>query len=323
VPNPTLAWTFSGPHSFTIAGANPTVAEVMTALNTLITANATLWSVSDYSAGNGTIEIKRAGSPTGELATVRILIMGGQAPHANALAGAHSAGATTGIYGALSVDANTTGPSSSYASAAPYASKYTRAGLFCTPSTGLTAASSPRITLIESADAFGVVIGDTTNMHSFVAGRIVVRASDDSLVWASMPSGGAWTLVSVGTSMSITVAHPITPLSTATNTVKATYWDTVTAAARQFGRIIAPTTATLETALGASGSPACILPVPVGESAQATSQTPTFLGFLRQIRLGPIAQHRIQLRDGSNVLQATHMFSGSATGIGMWMDEVI
>lgn len=322
--NPTLGWTFTGPLTFTIAGINPTVAETLAGIKAFIDAHATKWMVSDYSAVNGTLEIKRnpsVGTVTGELATVRMLLMGGQVPHANCLAGSHTAGANTGLYGALSVDANTTGPAASYASGAPYSTKYTRAGRICVPSTDLTTASNPRITLFESDDVFVITLSDNTNTASWAAGRMIVRASDDSLIWACMPNGVATALTATGSSFaSASAGFCLTPLSTASSQIKATYWDTATASARLFGRLYAPIMSTVDTGLGSAGSSGAFMPVHVGESTQATSQAPNFLGTLRQFRFGPVAGHVNQLTV-SAVVKGTHVFGGVGTGIGMWLDE--
>ncbi len=322
--NPTLSWTVDGPRAFTMAGANPTVAEALAGLKAQIDAHSAKWMVSDYSAGNGTLELKRnpaVGTVTGELASVRILIMGGQTPHANCLAGSHTAGGTTSLYGCLSVDAATTGPGTSYASGAPYSTKFTRAGSICVVGT-LVAAQTPKITIFEADDVFGFSIGDNTNYATFVAGRIVERASDTALVWGVLPSGGLCSYTLSGPNMGNSAAAPLTTLSINTGLMKACYWDTVTATARLFGRLIMPsnTTAT-EPVFGAAGGSATMLPVPVGESSQATGQTGNFLGYLRQLRFGPYAQNALQLRD-AGVLKGTHICGQGQSAIGIWLDEV-
>ncbi len=320
--NPTLGWIFSAPSPFTIAGATPTVAEMLAGLEAAITADATLWEVSDYSAVNGTLEVKRSGSPVGELATVRMLFFGGSAPHASALSVAHTAGGTTTLYAGMSIDAATTGPTAAYTAGAPYATKYVRAGSI-TAAAAIAAASSPRITLIESEDAFGFTLGDTAGTASYIGGRIIVRGSDDTLVWGSMPSGGVAAVATVGSGLSSAQAHILTPFTSASNLIKANYWDTISAASRFFGRMLAGTSITVDSGLGASGNAACLIPVPVGEAIAVANSTVTYFGFLRQMRLGPTALHLAQLLNGASVLQATHCGAlGAVASIGGWFDEV-
>ncbi len=314
----TLAYVAHGPYTYSIAGASPTIAETLLGIHDAIVNHATLWQVSDWSVPNGTLEIKRIPTQTGELATVRLFLCGGQVPHANALAGGHSAGSATGLYGSLSVDANTTGPAASYASAAPYTTKYTRMGLIGLMSS-LTAAQTPKITIIEADDVFGVIVADSLGMMSWFGGNIILRTSDNTLLWGSLPTGGIYTYTTTAATISaLTAAFPITVLSSASNSVKATYWDG--SAARQFGRLFTPIAyAFADTTLGVSGAAAALLPIVVGETAQATAQTPSFLGFLRQMRWGPIAQHLQNIRDGSSVLKATCVNGGNSANIGIWL----
>lgn len=326
--NPTLSWVFDGPRTYTAAGANPTVAEILAALNTQIGTYSTYWQVSDYSVANGTLEIKRnsTGTPTGELATVRILFFGGQTPNAGALSLLHTAGANTGLYAALSVDANTTGPAASYASGAPYSTKYARGQLICTPSTGITSAQTPKITLFETVDSFGFALSDTTNFACYCGGRIIIRGKDDSLAWGNMASGSTWSLSNTTDSFATlnqAGAMPATSLST--NPIKCNYWDVDTASSRLFGRVIAFVSNTWSTAnfLGANALATQIVRVPIYEQAAVAASTISYLGELRQMRLGPAAVHLNKLKDASAVLQATYIYGGTAQGAGgMWCDEL-
>lgn len=324
----TLTWTPHGPYTFTIAGANPTVAEVLAGLNTLITANCTYWAVSAYSAVNGTLELKRnstPGAPTGELATVRFLIFGGSSPNAAALMSGASAGTTTTLYAALSVDANTTGPGTAYTAGAPYSTKYTRAPIIVAPATAFTTANSVKITLWEADDVFGFSIGDTAAMASCFFGRLIVSTDSSTLIWGVLPSSvtGGYQLNTTPNLVTISASHPITMFGQSAAGAKAAMWETGSASAYQFGRIIGFLwTASLDTLLGATGGAAMLISVPIVAGPQAATPTPTFSGTLRQIRLGPVAQHLYKLRDNSAVLQATHVLSGTAVGHGLWLDEL-
>lgn len=325
----TLTWGIRGPYTFTIAGANPTVAEVLAALNTLITANCVWWAVSQYNAGNGTLELKRnstPSAPTGENATVRMLIFGGGTPHANALFNGATAGATTGLYVGLSVDANTTGPAASYTAGAPYSTKYTRGVLILAPSTALTTANTVKITLYEADDVFGFSIGDSGVMGSCFMGRLIVDTDGSTLIWGVMPSGvsAGYTISTVPNTSGIGASHPITPFSQTAAAPKGACWETSGGgSAGAFGRMMGfQWSATLDTGLGASGGAGMLIPVPIVRGAQAAAPTPTFGGTLRQIRFGPVAAHLNKLRDNLNVLQGTHVLSGTAVGFGLWLDEL-
>lgn len=326
--NPTLTWAFSSPATFAIAGANPTVAEMLLGLKNHITSFSTWWTVSDYNAGNGTLEIKRnaTGSPTGELATVRILFFGGSSPNAGALSLLHTAGNTTTLYAGLSVDANTTGPSASYTAGAPYSTKYARAGAIVI-TTGLSATNTPKISLFETVDTFGFSLSDSLNMSTYCGGRMIIRAKDDSLAWGNMPSGGH-AVLSTSTDNLGTLAAAFAMPNTDTGasiTGKCNYWDVDTASSRLFGRVMAPSlyTATSQNLLGASGSAAQLLRVPILERAAVGGSTTTYLGELRQIRFGPSTAHLNKIKDASNVLQGTYISGGTAVSYsGLWCGEI-
>ncbi len=325
--NPTLTWATQGPSTFTIAGANPTVAEVLTKLNAMMS-GCTWWQVSDYNSGNGTLEIKRnsTGSPTGELATVRILFFGGSSPNAAALSLLHTAGANSNIYAGLSVDANTTGPGTSYTTGAPYSTKYCRASKICTPSTEITTSLTPKITIFETVDTFGFTIADTTNFASYCGGRMIIRGKDDSLAWGNMPSGGviAYTLTTTQ-SQAVASIHPMPAAGTGTDTVKVNYWDVDTGTSRLFGRVMAFVTygLTTENILGANALASQLIRVPIMERAASAGSSTAYLGELRQLRFGPATVHLNKLKDPSNVLQGTYVSGGTtACPNGMWLGEI-
>jgi hypothetical protein len=321
----TLTWLTHGPYTFTIAGANPTVLEVLAALNTLIGANCTQWVVSDYSNANGTLEIKRGGSPTGELATVRMLIFGKTAPAAAALMNGAAAGATTNLYAGLSVDANTTGPAAAYGSAAPYTTKYTRAPLITAPSTAFTTTNTPKITLYEADDIFGFSIADTAGMSSCFMGRLIVGTDSSTLIWGVLPSGttGPYAYTTAQSSSTISTVHPVTMMGQTAGGCKAAAWDAVGAQAVQFGRSLGFIGSSVDPGVGANAGAGMLIPVPVGFAVQSTTPgVGAFWGTLRQIRLGPQAQHLQKLRDNASVLQATHVLGGAGTQSGLWLDEL-
>ncbi len=325
--NPTLTWAFTSPATFAVAGTNPTVAEMLLGLKNHITSFSTWWTVSDYNSGNGTLEIKRnsTGTPTGELATVRILFFGGSTPNAGALSLLHTSPATTTLYAGLSVDANTAGPSASYTAGAPYSTKYCRAAAIVINSS-LTLAQTPKISLFETVDTFGFSISDSSNQATYCGGRMIIRAKDDSLAWGNMPSGGSVAYTTSTDSINVTTTPQAMPCAdTATNSVKANYWDVDTASSRLFGKVLSfcNYTATTTNLLGASGAAAQLMRVPILERAASAASATTYLGELRQIRTGPFTSHLNKLKDASAVLQGTYISGGTAVcSNGLWCGEI-
>ncbi len=322
----TLSWLTTTPTAFTIAGTNPTVAECLAGLNTLAS-GLTYWSVSDYNAGNGTLEMKRnstPGAPTGELATVRFLIFGKSAPNAAALMNGASAGATTNLYAALSVDANTTGPGTAYTAGAPYSTKYSRAPVVGAPGV-LVTASGCKITWFEADDVLGFVISDGTSLMSCVMGRIIIATDSTTLMWGVMPSGTAsnYTVIAAGNAVTISSSHPITPYGQTAGGAKAACWDSASGTAFQFGRLMGwMHTAAADVGLGATTAAAMLIPVPLVGNTQAAAPTIQFYGTLRQIRFGPYGGHLKKVYNNASVLQGTHILGGTASGMGMWLDEL-
>jgi hypothetical protein len=60
------------------------------------------------------------------------------------------------------------------------------------------------------------------------------------------------------------------------------------------------------------------------ECAQANGQTEKFFGYMRQIRLGPNATHRQQLKDtnAGNAVVAKALHGSTTAGVPLWFDEV-
>lgn len=321
---PTLTWTSTIPRAITIAGANSTIAELLAAINTAVSTDSTLWEVSDYSAVNGTVEIKRrtGTGATGEQATVRYLLFGGQVPNAAALNTSVTAN-NTNLYVSGSVTANTTGPSTGYQTGAPYAVTYMTGNIVCV-GTAIQSAQTPRISIIESVDAIAIWLADVDTVATVIMGKLIIDAANsatDVVRWCHLPMGAASTnitsLASIdGTSNNFAIpAHYMSAFSPG-----GCMWNGT--AARRTGRLIGGLTGLSNAAgWGSNGAPAFFLPVPMGDSTTASSTTVAFYGFLRQIRMGPSAQHRETLRL-AGVEKGIHFGPcvGFA-GFGAWFDQ--
>jgi len=327
MPHPTLTWEASNLQAFTVAGTNSTPAELLLAVKDAIDNLSEKWEVSDYDATDGTLEIKRkaADAPTGELATARFLLFGGQVPHANALA-VNLAAANTHLYAAMSVDANTTGPSTSYAAGAPYASKCVL-GQMVTANNAIQAADSPRVSLVESADALAIWLGDSSTWCSVIFGRVIIAAADDSLMWGVLASCGARGNVTTSGNMDSTASggqSPLPLLSGSGGIPRGGYWNTTLGQFRACGRAISLTTTIgTDPGIGGNAAPSTLIPVPVLESTNTlSSPTQSFLGYLRQIRLGPQAQHVQTMRDADGDEIAIHFGPpNGVSGWGCWFDQ--
>lgn len=322
---PTLTWTSTVPRVVSVAGANSTVAELLAAANTAISTDSIWWQVSDYNAGNGTLEIKRrtTTSPTGEAATVRYLLFGGQVPHANSCMPSTTVN-NTGLYIAGSVTANTTGPSASYTAGAAYAATYIP-GMRITTGDLLATGNSPRISLVESEDGLAIWWGSTSTVCSVIMGKLLIDAANsatDVVRWCHLPSGpNANSQISGIHQIDGTSGNTVIPAHyMSASTPRGGHWNG--SAARSTGRLIAGMTgASVNTVWGANGAPAMFLPLPMGDSPTTSAATVLFYGFLRQIRFGPAAQHRETLRL-AGVEKGIHFGPPlNLTGFGAWFDQ--
>ncbi len=320
---PTLTWTSTAERTIAVASTSSVIAELLTAIKAAIDNDSTLWQTSDYSSGNGTLELKRKGSPTGEQSTVRILFFGGSSPNSAALLTGLTAGATT-LYVGLSVDANTTGPSTAYTAGAPYSSKYTK-GVRVSSGGFLTGASSPRISLIECEDALAVCMHDTSASATAIVGRVVEEAATTTLMWACFTCGAAsftnQTTPTICLNTDSQVTSPLTALYTGAVEPRGVLWNATLASARVIGRSNGFIHGSTNPIAGSSGNPGVMVPVMLSEGAQVTTPVGSFFAFLRQIRMGPIAKHLDTMRS-SGVTQGIHFGPPyNATGYGAWFDQ--
>ncbi len=322
MPYPTLTWAASSLRTVAVASTSSTVAELLVGIKAAIDNDSTLWAVSDYSAGNGTLEVRRKGSPTGEQATVRVLFFGGSVPHAAALAGVTASAAN--LYVAASVDANTTGPAASYTAGAPYSTQYIKGTVVCV-GTAIQAAETPRVSLIECEDGISIWLGDINTCTTATVGRLVEAAAADSLMWCVLSDGAAH-LNQINASSALgsgAATNPIPPHTTGALTPRGVMWNSTAGEAHNVGRAIGLMQAETGPLLGTNGAAAIFLTVPLTQSLITPFGTQSFFGFLRQIRIGPQAPHLATLRNSAGVTQAIHVGPPvGLTGYGAWFDQV-
>lgn len=171
-----LTWRASQVATFT-AGA--TVADFLAAIKSLIdaevAANPTTyhWEVSDYSAVNGTLELK---PKSATISSARILLFGGSSPNAAALYQASVA--TNRVYCACAPTAGTTGPDNDYTSGNPYNTTNTLGiSTFSTAYQSL----SDNVRYFETEESICIVINDangSSDMNFIIAGVIAEHPSD-------------------------------------------------------------------------------------------------------------------------------------------------
>lgn len=188
-----LTWRASSVDTFT-AGAS--VADILAAIKTLIdaevAANPTTyqWSVSDYDAGNGTLELKPKSS---NVANMRVLLFGGRVP--NAAATHLATNNATYIYCLCAPTAGTTGPDNDYASGNPYNVDNTSGCAWGTEAI-LTFADSVRY--YETAESIVIVLNDASASSDtvYVAAGVIAEHPSDGRVYGVATQGAAKTLQS-------------------------------------------------------------------------------------------------------------------------------
>lgn len=320
-----FSWTMSTARSYTIAGTNATIDELLQGINDLVVAEATLWEVSQLSIGNHTLELKRkvSGSPTGEYASVRILFFGSSSPNSAALIPAGASPAANTLYCCMSIDAATTGPGTAFTAGAPYATKFLQGDVVCT-SSHFAAASLPRITLMESTEGicFCFNMVNSTNIASTMSGKLLITGSDSTYKWCNITSGGVFSAAGFPS----TIMAPLAPFwvpayyDGGNNAGKPSYYNG--SSVRQFGRMHTSIAgAVADFAHGVSGATCALADILVCESAQANTQTEQVYGKLRQIKLGPVASHRQAMTTTGPVTVARNFHGSSTAGVGIWFDE--
>lgn len=319
---PLQTFRVSATYPFIPAGASATVLEVLQAINDMLVAevaNGSYWGVSDYNAGAGTLEIKRRGSPSGVLATFRELLFGGVgAPNAAAIGSGVTATANILLFAGCSQDANTTGPTSSWNSAAPYATRWSKATVVATASAFIKTAT-PHVFMVESDEMCAIFINDNNGTSSVIFGAIAERLIDNSRVWASAASGSV--VINVAGINNLTAAASWfiggqTAVSIAGN-ASVGYHNGVEAQALNRNMAVGDAADSLYAAPNG-----ILIPITVSKRRQADA-VPEAFGVMRQLRFGPQCINKIAVYDSTPTLQAYGVSSGyNLARCAMYFDTV-
>lgn len=311
-------------YSFTPAGANATVAEVLAAIKTMLdteSAGVGLWMANAYDAANGWLEIRRKGSPAGTLGSFRALMFGGTSPNAAALAYTISA-SNVQLYCGIAQSASTTGPDADYDTASPYnAGKlWTGGSIITSPASTIAKSRNPYVSLIESDEACAILVGDGQQTSATIFGALVEQITG-SAAWVVFNSGGyngAGGNVNYSSWSSTQGYIPGHAVSGSTQGM-GLWHDGVN---RRW--IVRHTTTFGADDFFLNANTAGLSPIDlmskIGESG---TYTYSLMGVARQLKFGPLQQNRIVLRDGSDVVQAIALAHGlSFTGGPLWFDQV-
>lgn len=304
---PLQTWRVSASYAISTS-TTATPAEILAGVNALLVAETAvggLWGVSNFNAGNGTLEIKRNGTPAGTLATFRALMFGGQTPHTSAVVNGQIAN-TVRVYAGVCENANTSGPASSYTTGSPYPGlKWTTAGNFCIASQ-YTFANGPSAFLVESDEMCCIMVNDSSGSSMFMFGACVEKLLDNTSVWSGFVSGGKISNTafdSIG-SNNPTIAHlPHYPTDSSYSDVAVGLWHNGTSP-RYISRLTGifgggPTSSHLRDVTNGF-----LLPIVVGDKTLSVAQDCLFLGQVRQVRDGPLAINKSRIVDGSATVQA-------------------
>lgn len=315
----TQTWRCSATYTVPKAGASATVAEILAAVKAMFDAEDVIgsnyWTVSHYSAGNGTLEIKRKGTPSGKLATYRALLFGGVAPAAAALGTFPTvSNGNTYIYVASSEDANTTGPGVSYTAGAPYTVTY-NPGILGMYNGYITTTNGATLTLVECDECFAIMVRPT-NGDGYAAmcfcGAIVAKY-DDTVVWGHASSyglnpfvntmGGSQSYYSAGNN-NAQLPTQLVNSSNANYNPSAVVWN---GGPRYVGRFMIIYT-TLSNAIAAdhplhttTTDDIVLLPVHLAMRTIGSPYYLSYIGTLRQVKMGPllVGKNRIVKPDTS------------------------
>lgn len=325
---PLLTWRVSANYSLVPAGTSPTMTELLTAIRDMLVAETALggyWGVSDFNSGNGTLEIKRNGSPTGTLASFRALLFGGSSPNVAALFSGVTA-STTVLYGGSCENASTTGPSGSYTTGSPYAGlKWTGGGQLATPSSFLKA-NTIFLFMIESDEACHIHIADSAGSSCFTFGACVEKLSDNTRIWSTFPSGGSkvtaplYAAASEGDGAAWLIARNITS-STVYSAQPLGMWHDGTNQ-RFISRVNGVGGNTTTSTVLADSTGGWLIPIAVADKIGNVGNEPLFLGQMRQMRYGPLCINKCRIVDGSAVVQAYGVSWGAQTTVrpGIYFD---
>lgn len=317
---PLQTWRVSIDYSFTAAGANPTPAEMIAALNTMLVAevaNGSYWGVSAYTgstvATTNTLEIKRLGSPGGVLGAVRALIFGGTtAPNSAALGAGVAASANTMYAGiAEAAGISQAGPDAAYTAAAPYTTttskKWSGAGQFGT-NASLTAAGGMRTFMIESDRCCYLFVCDPTRTHMVAFGGIAERLSDNAEIFACITSGssGISSLLYSNLAASTSWFVPGNDSASISTTPQCGWHD----GTNQNSLVRMMVTGRSSDSLLGVGR-GTLVPIAMSTRVQTgISDSSVEFGILRQLRYGPYCNNKISVADSTPAITCYGVSAG-------------
>jgi hypothetical protein len=285
-------WRASSVQEFT-AGAS--VADILSALKTLIDAEVAAnpstykWSVSDYDATNGTLEIK---SNASGVASMRVLFFGGRTPSAAAVT--FSSAEIDGFYCCVAPAAATTGPDADYASGSPYASDSTQGVQVADMSDTISAAD--RLRYFENDEQFVLVINDRngdSDTAVCLSGAIVEHPVDGRVYGVCTQSGYTIGISSGIWSQSANLQR-IVPTGNAESTNYPKLVVLRSGSIKACQDIVAQyDAAAIELMQSVGGNTRYYVPVQIVSDAE-------YVGDLRQAYIGPKAMLGLVQRDGGD-----------------------
>jgi hypothetical protein len=162
----------------------------LSALTALITNSSQYWEVNfERTTAPRCVELRRKGTVSGDLATARILVFGGTAPHGQALEAA-ATGYSSALYIACCPTANTgpSGPAVNYDVGDPYNGFLSVKGLNIYNSAIPTTNVGAALYIIESEEAIFLILRSSVTSHiaSAFAGKLWTAggaAQDDFAYW--------------------------------------------------------------------------------------------------------------------------------------------
>ncbi|OPZ66038.1 MAG: hypothetical protein BWY85_00205 [Firmicutes bacterium ADurb.Bin506] len=315
---PALTWRQSAVYGGAVAGAPAWLA----AIHSMLAAEEALggaWAVSHYDALNGTLEMKLASPADLDQAKIRILIFGGQLPHANALE-THVAADAASLYVYLSLDADTTGPSASYATGDPYPSSVLKSKGMVWVGT-LNSHPIQQMYIYDCAEALIVRLCSSTNATvTMTVGRLLDDGTANGR-WCRFLTNGRVGGASSGDapSPSATISLWMIPaLFDSPSYSNGVYIDETGGGTFWVGRVftdISMNYAFMSTDLGGIFSS-----VTMGKHLLGGSGTWSYAGVLRQMRYGPTLPDRTKVYSGA-VLAGYAMACLQAGSIPLYLDQ--
>ena len=309
---PTITWRQGANYSSAAATTKAAIQSIRDAVN----ADAGLggnWVVNYFNASDGVLELKLGGSPTGILASARVLIFGGNTPNAAALADSATPSATT-IYCYLSLDAGTGagGPTNLYSTADPYpTSTLKHRGSAVGVISALTS-----LYLVDSTEGIALILWDTNSQYSLIIGKLL----DDNATgrWIKMSSNGANIVSPTAITANWFAPAGIGSLDTAAGMPIGVYIDEVGGVVYSLGRVFPDLSAL--TSLVSANLGAIFHPILMAARLRGTANVWSAVGWLRQIRYCPSLVDRSVVFSGGTPVG--YVAAQGASAIPIVFDQV-